>query len=117
MLLVGEDMPADALGNLANPDKVANPDNLKFSETLRTLFIGEDSSTHVNKFVWAYNVDSQTLTRLASMPAGAEATGLSVVDNRNGGTCITANFQHAGDGLSSLHGKVHATLDPRVRAN
>ncbi|MFP5393702.1 MAG: PhoX family protein, partial [Gammaproteobacteria bacterium] len=61
-LLVGEDLAApDALGNLANPDKVANPDNLKFSEKMRTLFIGEDSGQHVNNFLWAYNVDTKTL--------------------------------------------------------
>ncbi|WP_083748622.1 PhoX family phosphatase [Pelomonas sp. KK5] len=116
-LLMGEDIAADALGNLANPDKIANPDNLKFSETLRTLFIGEDSGSHVNNFVWAYNVDTKTLTRLVSMPAGAEATGLSVVDDLNGWTYITSNFQHAGDWSSSLHSKVQATLDPLVRAN
>ena len=65
---------ADALGNLADPERLANPDNLKFSETLRTLFIGEDSSLHVNNFLWAYNVDSGTLTRVLSVPAGAEST-------------------------------------------
>ncbi len=116
-LLVGEDIAADALGNLANPDKIGNPDNLKFSEKLRTLFIGEDSGYHVNNFVWAYNVDTKQLSRLMSMPAGAEATGLGVVDDLNGWTYITSNFQHAGDWLGSLHGKVQATLDPLVRAN
>jgi len=115
-LLMGEDIAADALGNLSNPDKIGNPDNLKFSETLRTLFIGEDSGTHVNNFVWAYNVDTKALTRLVSMPAGAEATGLSVVDDLNGWTYITTNFQHPGD-WNTLHGKVQATLDPLVRAN
>src|SRR3546814_6505312 len=35
--LVGEDLKApDALGNLAHPDKIGNPDNIKFSEKLRT---------------------------------------------------------------------------------
>ncbi len=116
-VLMGEDIAADALGNLANPDKVSNPDNLKFSEKLRTLFIGEDSSTHVNNFVWAYNVDTQKLSRLMSMPSGAEATGLGVVDDLNGFTYITTNFQHPGDWLPKLHGKVQATLDPLVRAN
>ncbi len=105
-LLMGEDIAADALGNRAHPDKVANPDNLKFSEKMRTLFIGEDSGTHVNNFVWAYNVDTRQLSRLMSMPAGAEATGLGVVDDLNGWTYIPA-----------LHGKVEATLDPLVRAN
>ena len=117
-LLVGEDLAtADALGNLANADKIAAPDNLKFSEKLRTLFIGEDSAYHVNNFVWAYNVDTKVLSRLVSMPAGAEATGLGVVDDLNGWTYITSNFQHPGDWSASLHAKVQATLDPLVRAN
>jgi hypothetical protein len=58
--LVGEDLATpDALGNLSHADKVANPDNLKFDETMRTLFVGEDSGRHVNNFLWAYNVDTQ----------------------------------------------------------
>lgn len=117
-LLVGEDLAvADALGNLCNADKIAAPDNLKFSEKLRTLFIGEDSGYHVNNFVWAYNVDTKTLSRLVSMPSGAEATGLGVVDDLNGWTYITSNFQHPGDWGTPLHNVVKATLDPLVRAN
>ena len=115
-LLIGEDIAADALGNTANPDKVANPDNLKFSEKLRTLFIGEDSGTHVNNFLWAYNIDTKQLARLMSIPAGGESTGLHAVDEINGWTYIMSNFQHAGD-WSSLHAKVQATLDPLIRAN
>ncbi len=116
-LLIGEDIAADALGNLANPDKISNPDNLKFSEKLRTLFIGEDSSTHVNNFLWAYNVDTKALARVMSIPAGGESTGLHAVDEINGWTYIMSNFQHAGDWSSSLHSKVQATLDPLIRAN
>lgn len=116
-LLVGEDIAADALGNLANPNKIGNPDNLKFSEKLRTLFIGEDSGYHVNNFLWAYNVDTKVLSRIMSMPAGAEATGLHVVDDLNGWTYIMSNFQHVGDWSSKLHSKVQATLDPLVKAN
>ena len=83
--LLSEDLKtADALGNLANPDKVANPDNIKFSEKLRTLFVGEDSGTHVNNFLWAYNVDTKALTRILSTPSGAESTGLHAVDDING---------------------------------
>ncbi len=83
--LISEDLgggkfkPQDALGNFANPDKIATPDNLKFSEKMRTLFIGEDSNTHVNNFLWAYNVDTKVLSRLLSCPAGAESTGLHAV--------------------------------------
>ncbi|MPS29922.1 MAG: DUF839 domain-containing protein [Alcaligenaceae bacterium] len=116
MLLVGEDIAADALGNKANPELVANPDNLKFSEKLRTLFIGEDSGSHVNNFLWAYNVDTKSLSRLLSVPAGGESTGLHAVDEINGWTYIMSNFQHAGD-WSSLHDKVKDALDPLIRTN
>jgi secreted PhoX family phosphatase len=115
-LIVGEDIAADALGNTANPDKIGNPDNLKFSEAMRTLFIGEDSSQHVNNFLWAYNIDTKQLSRIMSIPAGGESTGLHAVDEINGWTYIMSNFQHAGD-WGSIHAKVKDTLDPMIRAN
>jgi len=123
-LLAGEDLldtdgktlKGDALGNTANPNKVANPDNLKFSEKMRTLFIGEDSSQHVNNFLWAYNIDTKTLSRVMSIPAGGESTGLHAVDEINGWTYIMSNFQHAGD-WGGIHGVVKATLDPLINAN
>jgi len=117
-VLVGEGLATpDALGNLAHADKIANPDNLKFSEKMRTLFIGEDSGMHVNNFLWAYNVDTHQLSRILSCPAGAESTGLGAWDDLNGWTYITSNFQHPGDWDKKLHSKVQATLDPLVRAN
>jgi uncharacterized protein len=115
-LLAGEDISADSLGNTANPNKIANPDNIKFSERMRTLFIGEDSSQHVNNFLWAYNVDTKALARIMSIPAGGEATGLHAVDELNGWTYIMSNFQHAGD-WGSIHSSVKATLDPLIKAN
>ncbi|MDX3905457.1 MAG: DUF839 domain-containing protein [Pigmentiphaga sp.] len=116
LMLKGEDIPADALGNTSNPENIASPDNLKFSETLRTLFIGEDSGNHVNNFLWAYNVDTKELVRILSCPAAAESTGLHAVDEAHGWTYIMSNFQHPGD-WSGLHAKVQATLDPLIRAN
>jgi secreted PhoX family phosphatase len=121
--LVSEDLGGgkmkaqDALGNFAHPDKIATPDNLKFSEKLRTLFIGEDSNTHVNNFLWAYNVDTKQLSRVLSTPAGAESTGLHAVDEINGWTYIMSSFQHPGDWESPLHDIVKSTLDPLIRAN
>lgn len=117
-MLVGRDLAsADALGNSADADRIANPDNIKFSEKLRTLFIGEDSGNHVNNFLWAYNVDSGELSRVMSCAAGAESTGLHAVDEINGWTYIMSNAQHPGDWESPLHDKVKATLDPIIRAN
>ncbi|MDB5759842.1 MAG: hypothetical protein JWM30_3131 [Burkholderia sp.] len=115
-LITGEDIAADSLGNTANPNRIANPDNLKFSEKMRTLFIGEDSSQHVNNFLWAYNIDTKALSRIMSLPAGAESTGLHAVDEINGWTYIMSNFQHAGD-WGAIHNIVKPTLDALVRAN
>jgi len=116
--LVGEDLAVrDALGHSANADKIANPDNLKYSEAMRTLFIGEDSGNHVNNFLWAYNVDTKELSRILSCPAGAESTGLHAVDDVNGFSYIMSNFQHPGDWESPLHDKVKPILDPLVKAN
>jgi secreted PhoX family phosphatase len=95
--LIGEDITADADGNTGNVDRIANPDNAKFSEALRTLFIGEDSGQHLNNNVWAYNVDSKTLSRILTVPAGAECTGLHPVDNLNGFAYVMSAFQHAAD--------------------
>ena len=95
---------------------VANPDNLKYSEKMRTLFIGEDSSQHVTNMLWAYNIDTKQLSRLMTLPAGAESTGLQAVDEINGWTYIMSNFQHAGD-WGGIHAKVKDTLDPLIKAN
>ncbi|MGJ7556600.1 PhoX family protein [Variovorax sp. RB3P1] len=116
-LIVGEDITADALGNTSNPDKIGNPDNVKFSEKMRTLFIGEDSSSHINNFLWAYNIDTKKLSRLMSIPAGGESTGLHAVDEINGWTYIMSNFQHPGD-WGGIHSKaLQDLLNPYVRAN
>ena len=115
-LLVGEDITADSVGNTANPNKIASPDNIKFSEKMRTLFIGEDSGNHVNNFLWAYNIDTKVLARVLSTPAGAESTGLHAVDDINGFTYIMSNFQHPGD-WGSIHNIVKSSLDPLINAN
>ena len=102
-LVVGEDLTtADADGNKSRLDKIASPDNVSFSERMRVLFIGEDSSNHVNNYLWAYHVDSGKLVRVLSLPMGAESTGLQVVDNLNGHAYIMSNYQHAGDRNSTL---------------
>ncbi len=81
---------------------------------MRTLFIGEDSGNHVNNFLWAYNVDTGTLARVLSCPAGAESTGLQAVDDINGFAYVMSNFQHPGDWEKGLHDKVKADLSPLI---
>jgi hypothetical protein len=96
--LIGSDLSAkDSEGNTAVIDKIANPDNVKFSESMRTLFIGEDSGMHLNNYVWAYSVTTGKLSRILSVPAGAECVCLCPVDNVNNFAYLISGFQHAGD--------------------
>ena len=114
-LLLGEDIQRDAVGNTAAVDKIANPDNLKYSEAMRTLFIGEDSGTaHINNFLWAYHVDTKKLARILSLPAGAESTGLQAIDNLNGHAYILSNYQHAGDFSNNIDAELRSALTPLI---
>ena len=92
----------------------------RYSEFFRTLFIGEDCSQHVNCMVWAHNVDTAEQTRMLTVPAGAEATGLGVYDDLNGFTYLTASFQHAGElftGAGKLHNNVATAVLPLIKDN
>ena len=86
-----------AFGNYCPQEKVCDGDNLKYSERMRTLFIGEDTGYRNNNYVWAFNVDTRKLSRILSVPMGAEATGLQAVDDYNGHAYIMGNFQHPGE--------------------
>ncbi len=99
--LLGKPITTDANGNTADVNTVANTDNLFYSEGMRTLFIGEDSGMHVNNYVWAYNIDTKKLSRILNLAAGAEATGLQVLENMNGYAYIMSNNQHQGDWIST----------------
>ncbi len=77
-------------------ERIANPDNIKYSPAMRTLFIGEDSGNHLNNFLWALNLDSGQATRLLSAPAGGEHTGLQVLTDLSGHSYIMSNIQHPG---------------------
>lgn len=95
--LMGEDLAVpDADGNKAAVDKIANPDNLAYSEAMRTLFIAEDSDLHENCYTWAYNIDTGKLSRIASVPGGGEATGLQMIENLDGGAYLMLSAQNPG---------------------
>lgn len=95
----------DAEGNQCSQNKICGPDNIRYVDSIRTLFIGEDTSRRNNNYVWAFNVDTRKLSRVLSVPMGAEATGLMVAENYNGYSYIMSNFQHAGEGgLSNYTG-------------
>lgn len=112
--LLGKPMAADANGNTADINTIANTDNVFFSEKMRTLFIGEDSGMHVNNFIWAYNVDTQQLSRILTVTAGAETNGLQVVENLNGHAYIMANSQHWGDFISTTNADLKSQLSSMI---
>jgi secreted PhoX family phosphatase len=68
-------------------DNIANPDAL-FVAPNGDLWIGEDSGEHVNNFIWKW--DGENLTRYASMPVGAEATGVLITPSND----IIFSVQH-----------------------
>ncbi|WP_284035752.1 alkaline phosphatase PhoX [Neobacillus sp. 114] len=93
--LMGEDLAApDADGNTANVDKIANPDNVVYSEKMKTLFIGEDSGLHQNNYTWAYNVETKKLSRILSVPGGGESTGLQMLENLDGHAYLMNSSQN-----------------------
>jgi len=114
--LLGKPISADAYGNTADVNSIANTDNVFFSEKMRTLFIGEDSGMHVNNYVWAYNVDTKKLTRILSAAAGAENTGLQVLDNLNGHAYIMSNNQHWGDLPSAVPAALKTELAAKINS-
>lgn len=87
----------DAEGNQCRQDKLCGPDNLRYVDSIRTLFIGEDTSRRNNNYVWAFNIDTRKLSRILSVPMGAETTGLTIVPDNNGFAYIMSNFQHPGE--------------------
>ena len=111
-LLLGEDLlKKNASGDTAAVDRIANPDNIKYSEKIRTLFIGEDSNAgHINNFLWAYNIDTGYLARILSVPAGAEVTGLQVFEDLGGHSYIMSNYQHAGDLSKGIDPELKSSL-------
>ncbi|HZF70671.1 PhoX family protein [Sulfuricurvum sp.] len=109
-VLTGLTIAKDAFGNTGDVNKIANPDNLKYSEKMRTLFVGEDSGLHVNNYVWAYNVDTKKLSRILSTTVGAEATGLQAIDNLNGHGYVMSSIQHPGD-WTTTNATVQQALD------
>jgi len=75
-----------------SPEKIANPDNLLYIGH-NTLLISEDTTKHVNNMTWAYNTKTKKMTRIASLPIGAEVAGVDkgIVDNK---AFLFLNIQH-----------------------
>ncbi|SHO49301.1 alkaline phosphatase PhoX [Desulfopila aestuarii] len=68
-------------------NNVANPDGL-YVDHHGNLWISEDTSDHTNNMLWRW--DGQKLERFATVPTGAEITGITVTPNDE----VLFNVQH-----------------------
>lgn len=112
-VIVGQEVVEDGCA----PDNIANPDNLTYLPQYGKLVIGEDSGAsgdgsnsgyfdrNLGNFIWAFDVESETLTRIASTPAGSETTSPYWKTNVNGWGYLMMVNQHP-DGAESDVGYV-----------
>jgi len=68
-------------------NNIANPDGL-YADKHGNLWISEDTSNHTNNALWRW--DGKELKRFATVPTGAEITGIIVTDNDD----VMFNIQH-----------------------
>lgn len=80
-------------GSACDIDGLAGPDNVAYVG-YNTLIITEDTDDHANNFVWAYDLEADSMTRIFSAPTGAENTGPYMFHNINGFAYITNVVQH-----------------------
>lgn len=98
--------PASDL-NSCDPNLPGNPDNMRYLPQTNTLLIGEDTSAHVNNYVFAYNVVNKSLTRVMSMPSGGEFAGTFSPLVWRGKSYLFINSQYALDSQAfNAEGKV-----------
>lgn len=80
---------------------IANPDNVTYLAGKNLLAIGEDTSSHPNDFVWAYDVTSGNMTRILSTPYGSETTSPFWEKDVKGYDYLTVVTQHPFGEVSS----------------
>lgn len=81
--------------NTCDVNGIANPDNITYIPGYKTLIIGEDTgSGHQNDAIWAFNTESQQLTRIFSTPYGSETTSVYWYPNIEGHGYLMAVVQH-----------------------
>ncbi len=91
--MAGADISINA--DQCDTDGIANPDNLTFIPSRRTLIVGEDTTEgHRNDAVWAYTLGTQVLTRIQTAPYGAETTSVYFYPDINGFGYLMSVVQH-----------------------
>ncbi|MCX8070528.1 MAG: DUF839 domain-containing protein [Thermodesulfovibrionales bacterium] len=95
-IIVGKTASANDPGadkNFCAINTIANPDNVLYVGK-NLLMIAEDSGFHYNNMMWVYNTETKKITRIATVPPGAEVTGAFGHINIGGKKYIAFNAQH-----------------------
>ncbi|MBN2816589.1 MAG: choice-of-anchor I family protein [Campylobacterales bacterium] len=88
------DATSEYAGNKCDVNGISNPDNVTYLKGSNLLFIGEDTSSHINNMIWAYDIENGSLVRTFTTPLGAETTSPFWYENINGYGYMTAVTQH-----------------------
>lgn len=81
--------------NSCDINGISNPDNVTYIQGHDTLIIGEDTgSGHQNDAIWAYNIETEKLTRIQTTPYGSETTSPYIYRNINGFGYLMSVIQH-----------------------
>ncbi|WP_292662130.1 alkaline phosphatase PhoX [Nitratifractor sp.] len=81
--------------NKCDINGIANPDNISYLPGSHTLLIGEDTGSHQNDLIWAFDTKKGALSaRVASTPYGSETTSVMWRPDLNGRTYINFVTQH-----------------------
>jgi hypothetical protein len=75
---------------------------------MRTLFIGEDSSQHVNNFLWAYNIDTRRCRASCRFRRAENRPACMRWTNWNGWTYIMSNSSMPATGQHPQRRQGHA---------
>jgi hypothetical protein len=86
-------MPIRATSDI---DGISEPDNLAWAHNHNLLFIAEDSNTHIQDVIWAFDYESKTIQRIFASVHGAELTGMSWNKNfmGSGASYLGLSVQH-----------------------
>lgn len=87
-LIIGGPMSDDP-ANECDVNGMANPDAVHV-DSMGRVWIGEDTGNHENNVLWMFDPADGSLKRFATVPVGAEVTGLKVLKD---GT-VFFNVQH-----------------------
>ncbi len=79
--------------NTCDVDGIAGPDNLEWVPGAELPLVAEDTAGHENNALWAFDPERGALTRILTVPFGAEVAGLQWYPDVGGRGYITVSVQ------------------------